>query len=296
VAKAGRSRARRLALGIPPGPSGAYVVSVQAGRDRARAVVPVEGERARRILVVLPQLTWQGRNDTDDNGDGLPDALARDRPARIRRPYARGRLPRGFRASEGPLLAFLHRNRLGYELTTDLALTGSGDSPFAAYEGVVLAGDAVWLPRVLGLQLKAFVLNGGRLLSLGTGSLRRTARIRAGRLTAPSRPAPVDLLRARLGPAQAEPLELLVQSDRLRLFAGTAGSLGAFDRWEPTLSLAEGRLAAVAGATGGEPVFVAYRLARGLVIRPGVRGWGAALEEDVGPNAETMRRIWTLLG
>ena len=45
-----------------------------------------------------------------------------------------------------------------------------------------------------------------------------------------------------------------------------------------------------------DPTFVAYRLGRGLVIRPGVRGFSRALDEDVGPVAETLRRIWTLLG
>jgi hypothetical protein len=248
------------------------------------------------VLVVLPQLTWQGRNDVDDDGDGLPDSLARDRTAGLVRPFAHGRLPRGFGAAEGPLLAFLGRNRLRYQLTTDLALARAADNPFAGYDGVVLAGDARWLPRVLGLQLKTFVLNGGRVLSLGVDSLRRTAEVRQGRLRAASEPAPVDLLRARIGPLRQGPIDLLVQSDGLRLFSGTAGALGAFDAWEPTSSVAPGRLVAVAGETGGDPVFVAYRLARGLVIRPGVRGWGAALADDIGPNAETMRRIWTLLG
>ena len=81
---------------------------------------PWRAPRARPVLVVLPVLTWQGRNDVDDNGDGLPDSLARER-----RRASSGRSPAGgcrsgSRASEAKLLAYLDRQGLRYELTTDL--------------------------------------------------------------------------------------------------------------------------------------------------------------------------------
>ena len=76
------------------------------------------------MLVVLP-ITWEGRNDVDDNGDGRPDSLARDRQARVERPFARGRLPIGFKQSEAMLLAYLDA-QLRYRLTTDLALARAG--------------------------------------------------------------------------------------------------------------------------------------------------------------------------
>ena len=88
---------------------------------------------------------------------------------------------------------------------------------------------------------------------------------------------------------------LLAQSDEINVFAGTAGSLGTWEAWEETRGVGPGRVVATAVADGGEEVFVAYRLGRGLVIRPGVRGWGRALEDDIGPAGTVMRRVWTLL-
>ena len=123
--------------------------------------------RARPILVVLPVLTWQGRNDVDDNGDGLPDSLARERKARVERPFAGGRLPLGFKGNEAKLLAYLDRQRLRYELTTDLALARTGGTQLGGHEGVILAGDARWLPESLGDRLRGFVRGGGRLFSVG---------------------------------------------------------------------------------------------------------------------------------
>jgi hypothetical protein len=40
---------------------------------------------------------------------------------------------------------------------------------------------------------------------------------------------------------------------------------------------------------------VAYRLGKGLVIRPGVGGWAGELADPISPPATTTRRIWTLL-
>ena len=293
-ASRGRSKARRLRLRIPPGRAGVYVLTVEAGRHTARAVVPASSGQPRRVLLVLPKMTWQGRNDVDDTGDGLPDSLSRGRSAGFTRPFANGRLPRGFGSSEAPLIRFLERNRLRYDVATDIGLARSTQVPFVGYDGVVLAGDTEWFQDSLGKQLRAFVERGGRVLTLGTESLRRTALIRGGRLRKPSEPSDTDIFGAEIGELRRSPLELLVQSDRLRLFAGTAGSVGQFEAWEPTTAVE--RLAAVAGETGGDPVFVAYRLGRGIVFRPGVTGFPLALGDDVGPAAETMKRIWTLLG
>ena len=62
-----------------------------------------------------------------------------------------------------------------------------------------------------------------------------------------------------------------------------------------TTDVGPGRLVATAVNDDGDDVFVAYRLGEGLVIRPGVRGWSAALDNDISPPATTTRRIWTLL-
>jgi hypothetical protein len=291
----GRSRARRLALRMPDGPGGTYLLTVRTRRDVARAAIPVAAPRARPVLVVLPALTWQGRNDVDDNGDGLPDSLARGRTARLDRPFARGRLPVGFRSGEARVLAYLDRQRLRYELTTDLALAREAGAPLAQHRAVILAGESRWLPQQLGDRLERFVRRGGRLLSIGADSLQRTLALGARDMSDPSERAPTDFFGARLARPVRETTGLLAQSDRINVFSGTAGSLGTWEAWEETRDLGRGRMLATAVADGGEEVFVAYRLGRGLVVRPGVRGWGRALDDDVAPPGATMRRIWTLL-
>jgi hypothetical protein len=291
----GRSRARRLALRVPQGPAGAFVLTVRTRVATARAVVPVAAPRPRPVLVVLPALTWQGRNDVDDDGDGLPDSLARDRKARVQRPFARGRLPVGFKRSEAMLLAYLDRQELRYELTTDLALARAGGAPLTGRSGVILAGDVRWLPEQLGDRLRAFVRGGGGLLSVGFDSLHRTMSLGALTMSSPSDRSKRDFLGANVSPPVAGTSGLIAQTDEINLFAGTAGSIGSWDAWEQTADVGARRLVATAVVSGGENVFVAYRLGRGLVIRPGVRGWNSALDNDIAPPATTTRRIWTLL-
>jgi hypothetical protein len=291
----GKSRASRLSLRVPEGPAGALVLTARTHGHTARGVIPVSAPRARPILVVLPVLTWQGRNDVDDNGDGLPDSLARERQARVERPFAGGRLPLGFKGNEAKLLAYLDRQRLRYELTTDLDLARAGGAQLDGHEGVILAGDVRWLPEQLGDRLRSFVRGGGRLFTVGFDSLNRTMALGARTMSSPSARAERDFLGAAVSEAERGTTSLTAQTDDINLFAGTAGSLGSWEAWEKTADVGDGRLVATAVEDGGEDVFVAYRLGRGLVFRPGVRGWSAALDADVSPPATTTRRIWTLL-
>jgi hypothetical protein len=291
----GKSRAQRLSLPLPDGPAAALVLTVRTHGHLARAVIPVSAPRPRQILVVLPALSWQGRNDVDDDGDGLPDSLARGREARVQRPFAGGRLPPGFKAGEAKLLAYLDRQRLRYELTTDLALARAGGVPLRSHEGVILAGDTRWLTQQLGDRLRDFVRGGGRLFTVGFDSLRRTMALGARTMSSPSERAPRDFFGATVSAPVRGTTSLTAQTDDINLFAGTAGSLGSWDAWQETSDVGGGRLVATAVEDGGESVFVAYRLGRGLVFRPGVRGWSAALDSDISPPATTTRRIWTLL-
>jgi flagellar hook capping protein FlgD/N,N-dimethylformamidase beta subunit-like protein len=291
----GRSATTRLALRLPDGPATAFIVTVRTHAATARAVVPVAAPKPRPVLVVLPALTWQGRNDVDDDGDGLPDSLARDREARIERPFARGRLPDGFKRNEAMLLRYLDRQQLRYELTTDLALARAGGTPLDDHEGVILAGDFRWLPQALGDRLDDFVRGGGRLFATGVDSLHRTMALGAEMMSSPSERSGRDFLDAEVASPVSGSTALTAQSDEINLFAGTAGSLGSWNGWEETADVGAGRLVATAVEDGGANVFVAYRLGRGLVFRPGVRGWNAALDDEVAPPATTTRRIWTLL-
>ena len=291
----GRSRARRLTIRIPGGAGTAYVLTVRTRFAVARTVVPVASARPRPVLVVLPVLTWQGRNDVDDSGDGLPDSLARDRKTRIARPFARGRLPRGFAEGEARLLAYLDDQRLRYDLTTDLELARAGGATLGGHSGAILAGEMRWLPEGLGTRLEEFVRRGGRVFSIGLDSLHRTMALGARSMSSPSDRLARDFLGAEVAPPERGPIDLLAQSDEINLFAGTAGSLGSWDAWEATTDVGAGRLVATASVTGEDPVFVAYRLGRGLVIRAGVGGWARALDDAISPPAATTRRIWTLL-
>jgi flagellar hook assembly protein FlgD len=289
------SRAGRVSLPIPDGPATAYALTVRTHGQIARAVVPVAAPRPRPVLVVLPALTWQGRNDVDDDGDGLPDSLARERRARIERPFAGGRLPLGFRSSEANLLGYLDRQELRYELTTDLALARAGGAPLDDHAGVILAGDMRWLPEQLGNRLLDYVRGGGRVFSVGFDSLHRTMALGARTMSGPSERSEEDFFGARVSSPARGTTGLVAQTDEINLFTGTAGSLGSWSAWEVTTDVGSGRLVATAVNDDGDDVFVAYRLGDGFVFRPGVRGWSAALANDISPPATTTRRIWTLL-
>ena len=128
--------ARRAAVAADPGRAGgrARPDGADARRDGPGRRPGLALRAPRPVLVVLPALTWQGRNDVDDYGDGLPDSLARERKARVQRPFAGGRLPIGFKSGEANLLAYLDRNQLRYELTTDLALARAGGAPLEDHE------------------------------------------------------------------------------------------------------------------------------------------------------------------
>ena len=155
----------RFRVGVPKDAvTGLHLVRVRAGRDRAvwplavigrpqtkaagaRGPNPVSGVGAGGLpLLVLPALTWQGLNPQDDDGDGFADTLADARAVRLDRPFAGGGLPPRFGAEVAPLLRWLERERLGYNLTTDISLARGeppllGDAP-----GVAFAGSELWLP------------------------------------------------------------------------------------------------------------------------------------------------------
>ena len=88
--------------------SGVAMLTVRVGQHRHTTPFAVQGRRHERVLVVLPDATWQARNRLETNGDGYPDLLPEDsagepaaavrgqRPAaRLRRrPVRRAAVPR----------------------------------------------------------------------------------------------------------------------------------------------------------------------------------------------------------
>jgi hypothetical protein len=296
----GVSRTARLRLTAPGPESGVYLLDVGRGRYRVRTPFAVQGRERRPVLVVLPALTWQGRNVVDDDGDGLPNVLDRGLPARLGRVFAGDGLPAGFARREAPLLRWLARSRRRFDVTTDAALALGQGPALEGHHGVLLPSDTRWLPRALQAGLQRFVRGGGRLLSLGVDSLRRQVEISPdGRLVDPRPPAAADLFGARLDPLlrRAAPVALTQATDQINLFAGTDGQFRGWHRLEPLAAAGPGnRLVASAVGDGVRPAISATRYGRGLVLRFGLPELPGALRRDeTDPTTALMIRAWTLL-
>jgi hypothetical protein len=280
VLRKGGRRGRAFRVGIPPSAeTGLHVLRVRAGDDRISAPVAVQaGIAGGRPLVVLPAISWQGMNEEDDDFDGFGDTLLNAGSVRLRRPFLGG-LPPRFGADAAPLLRFLDRERIDYDLTTDLALA-RGDGPsLDAASGVAFAGSARWLPERLNRDLREFVERGGTLASFGTDAFR--GRVDVGR---DSLDDPVTEARNVFGeavrPASAQvaaPMSVL--QDDLGLFDGTDDLVGLFASFEESVRLPRGaEVLARAGRDEEDPAFIAYRLGGGTVIRVGTPAWNGALE------------------
>ncbi len=260
---------------------------------------PVQARARQKVLVVLPAIAWQGRNPQDDTGDGLPNTLTRGGPAGLERPYspvgANGRgLPIGFPSQEAPLLDFLDRAGFRYDITTDVALERRTGPRLEGHTGVVLAGNPRWTAPSVGQRLLDWVRRGGRVFTLGTASLLRTAEVDAQQLVKPSGRADRDVFGARLGAVVPGDQPVLAYEDELGLFVGGDGQFTGFPRREPTDGWAGGRVVSAAGVEEGRPVIAGARVGKGLVIRPGLARFADAIATN--PNAEAMtRRAWTLL-
>jgi hypothetical protein len=292
------TRSRVVRFAAPGGKSGLYLFEARTRTRKTAAPLVVQSQRARDVLVVLPLTTWQGANPVDDDGDGRPDTLGAGLPVRIARPYAKGGLPAQLPTQEALLLAQLDRGGRRYDLTTDVALARGAGPRLDGHRGVILAGDTRWLDVRVARALRGFVRRGGRLLSIGTDSLRRSVTIDAREeAVAPTLPTERDLFGARLRPVVREPVSLVNVVDDIDLFGGTEGLFGGVDAFEQTLDVRGGtRAIAAAAATqpGDRQVIVASRLGDGLVIRPGMPDFSAKLRTN--PElAAFLSRAWTLL-
>jgi hypothetical protein len=194
------------------------------------------------------------------------------------------------------LLRFLAHRGLHYDLTTDLALARERAPSIEARRGVVLAGDERWLTPRLMERLRAYVRGGGKLLSLGTESLRRRVTLGRDALTAPSPPQPRNALGEATAPVESLLAPLVVTPpDELGLFQGTDGVVGLFTRFEQAeRPAADARIVAAAGRDPDRPAFVAYRIRSGLYVRVGTSQWSRALvgRPEVGI---VTRRLWAEL-
>jgi hypothetical protein len=285
--------------------TGLYLVRVRAGRHRAVWPLAVAGlPQSRRAaerprpLVVLPAMSWQGLNPVDDDLDGFADTLPDRRPVGLTRPFRGGGLPPRFSAEVGPLLRYLDREGLAYDLTTDVSLARGEGPALGNAPGVALAGSALWLPEALMGRLRDEVSDGLRVASFGADALRRTVRLRGDRLVRPSGRRPVDAFGEGTALLRTSSAPLTVFEDGLGLFEDLDAFFGDFTVFEESAGLpTESRRIATAGRDPRSPAFVVFGLGGGLVIRTGTPQWARELEEArLSEEVPAVtNRIWRLL-
>jgi hypothetical protein len=300
VARGRHTRGGVFRITAPGRESGVYLFDVRTRARRVTVPFAVQGAEQRPVLVVLPTMTWQGRNPVDDDGDGLPNLLDSGLPVRLGRVLAGDGLPVGFAQRDAPLLAWLARGGRRFDVTTDVALAAGSGPKLSEHKGVLLTSDTRWLPRGLQRRLRSFVRGGGTVASLGLDSLRRGVRVTPrARLIDPTPPAPTDLFGARLAPLTRAPapVTLTEATDRIELFAGTDGQFPGWDVLEPLQGIgSQARLASSAVTEAGRAPITAVRFGKGLVLRYGLPELPTKLTQDeTDPTTALMARTWTLL-
>jgi hypothetical protein len=307
----GSTRGYSLAVHLAAGHAGLYELELRYGAHRTAVPLvasagmsnqpgaagtggaPSTATARPRVLVVLPALTWQGRNPVDDDHDGLPNMLAAGTPILLARPLADG-LPAGWPDLTG-VVSYLQRHHLGYELTTDLALAEGSGPALRDFPGVILAGDELWTPPALAAGLRSYVQRGGRLLSLGLDSLRRGVTLTATQALHPTAARSADIFGVRVGPlARARGALIVAGTDKLGLFRGTSG-VWRYRAYEPfTGVIPPATLASSAGVASGRSAVIGLRLGVGMVIEVGLPGFGARLAGD--PNSQQLfSRLYRVL-
>jgi hypothetical protein len=297
-------------FGAPGGKSGVYVFTAHTASRSTRVVFPVQARqpvagtaaKPRGVLVLLPYITWQGRNPVDDDGDGRPDTLDLGGPVPPARVMAGDGLPQGFAQQEGPLLQWLDRQGKRYDITTDFALSALAGPKLEGHHGVLIPGDARWLPTTVIAALRAFVRGGGTVVSTGTDSLRRTVALdRKHRLADPSPRRATDVFGARIAPVVTKTTNLTVftEDPKIDLFKNGSGQFPDVPSWEATTRIgdeADLLSNAVTEQPEGKTVIVAARFGKGLVIRTGFPTFAQRLAANTDPaTSALMARMWTLL-
>ena len=312
----GRATGTPLRFTAPSGASGLFVLTLRAGRQGTRVPILVQSQRRARLLVVVPSLSWEGRAKVDDDGDGQPDTLDAGGP--VQWPRVLPELPADLRSEEAPLLTFLDRAKIRYDLTSDLALA-LGNGPRATDRpAVLLAGPERWITVAYGRRLRRYVEDGGRLATIATGSLRRgvalltRAQGASGQLARPTEAVDRDPLGARLRPLRTVPPGTIMQpiagsatAGLLAFWDGTLTGFGTAEESEPPDSQSGARLdtgvGVVPGSTDGvqdqpHPALTQTTLGKGTVIRIGLPGWAARTTTDTDVAQLTWNAIDVLLG
>jgi len=290
-----------LRVPVPKGASGLDLLTVRRGGRTATSPLAVQSSKDRKVLVVLPFLTWQGLNPVDDDGDGRPNTLTAGLPVRLARVFAGDGMPSGLATQGAPILAALDRAGRDYDITTDVALEAGTGPQLDGHTGVLLAGDATWLPNKVARRLSRFVRAGGNVASFGVGALRRYATVTSdGQAEDPTQPTDTDLFGATPAKRIVDPVTLTVGEDRIALFDGTSGQFGSFVGTEPFGGVGvrdEGGAVVASAVVDGDaarPVILATRVGKGVVVRFPIPGLPAKLASD--PElTQLLRNTWILL-
>jgi hypothetical protein len=284
--------------------TGVYIVRARTGHDRAVWPLAVAGLPPRsargeaRPLVVLPALTWQGLNRVDDDADGFGDRLPFAASVHLDRPFAGGDLPLRFDAEVSPLLRWLDRERLPYDLTTDLALARHEGPALGNAPGVAFAGSELWLPEELLARLRDYAADGGRVAAFGADSFKRSVTLRGMVMSDATPPRRDNAFGERTELAHTSAAPLSVFQDGLGLFEGVSGFVGEFTVFETSAGLPRSaRPISEAGRDPGQPAFVAFGLGGGIVLRAGTPQWSRELNESALSLElpQVTKRIWKLL-
>lgn len=317
VAK-GKASKPELTFRAPAGPSGLYILQLQSSGSHIRVPLLVQATTKAKVLVVVPMLTWLGRAPVDDGTDGLPDTLDTGGP--VRWPRVLPSLPAGLAEDVAPLLVFLDRAHVNYDLTSDLALI-VGNGPRATDRpGVLLAGAERWVTPAFARRLRRYVSDGGRLASIATDSLRRGVTVvghTSGRFARPTQPVDRDPLGARLRklrtlPAGTElrPIAGSADAPLLAFWDGTLGGFGTAEESEPPVAGDGVRLQAAVGVEPvadpeaasdalpppPRPALTQAVLGKGTVIRIGLPGWAQKLGQDPDVDQITRNAVDLLAG
>lgn len=288
-----------LRVKIPALGAGVYELALSSGTHHT--VVPLVaaagGRRAAaKVLVVLPALTWQGRNPRDDTGDGLPTTLTAGDQIELARPLVDG-LPADLPGELGAI-HFLERQRDPFQLTTDIALAAGVGPQLAGHTGVILDGSLVWLPSSLTARLRAFATAGGRVVSVGTDSMQRVAPVHVGTggvavSAGPPSPLEPDPFGARHGALVARTsAQILVLPGRLGVFGGLP-AISGFSSYQPIYP-PSGVPAAGFGIATGVPAVTGFRIGHGTVVEIGLPGFGASLAGNLDAQ-QLLATLWGLL-
>jgi hypothetical protein len=300
----GRQDQPKLTFKAPDGPSGIYLLQLRSGAEQIQVPILVQAKRRTDVLVVVPMLSWMGSAPVDDGADGLPDTLAAG--GSVRWPRVLTGMPAGLADDVAPLLIFLDRAHLPYDLTSDLELALGGGPHAGDRPGVLLAGAERWITSGYARRLRRYVSDGGRLATIATDSLRRGVTLvrpqdgRPGELRRPTQPVDRDPFGARVGP-----LQVLADGTELRPITGSAdapllsfwdGTLTGFGAAEESAPPAAGDRVRVLAGVGVEPVpegadpdalppeprpaLTQSRLGTGTVIRIGLPGWARRAGRD----------------